>query len=215
MIAITRGQLRRRLIHDTICLLSVVPWWVVFMSLLFSGGQLVFNGGYLGMGPCDDCCPGTITVGTPCGDCSGDTAKMWSVTFDSVDHTESCQSCSNGYYFSTGSGSFSTYTITQTGDDPCFWTGTGTGPYINKSVNSDCSTVDATYSTVDITMFHDSGQYTLYALLPGTGLTGNVYWFLGSGGDSDCMAAQTLSNSNVSHDCSTVGTGGTVTVTPI
>lgn len=214
MIAMTAGQLRRRLWVQSFTALSLIPWLIIFMGLLFKGGQLVFHGGSLAAGTCADCCGGSgcssCVSGTACGNCTGDTPTTWHVSFSSVETAFPCTPCSYGFA-SAGTGSLGTYTLTQSAD--CQWSATASSPTINiDNTTFDCSTVDTTYSAVTVLLQKTVG-YTLTATL--TAGAAFPFFFDGSTTGSDCCVPINIDNANIfGYDCSSVGINGSAVATP-
>lgn len=98
--------------------LWAMPWLVIFMGLLFKDDELVFHGGTIATGSCDDCCVvgggcGACISSSPCTGCTVMPTQL-TLTFSSV------VACEDGPYDGV-------YVVTQdTGfGSPCQWYSAG------------------------------------------------------------------------------------------
>lgn len=103
MIAMTRGQYRRRVINRVQAALAKMPFWIILLGLLFGSGGPIFVDGKLAMGDCADCCPDS-DGGMTCSDCPATdvvcefctdttTPALWHITYMSVEIAMPCTDC--------------------------------------------------------------------------------------------------------------------------
>lgn len=175
--------------------------------------DLPFAGGT----PTDCDCP----TATDCPNCDpGITPLTYTITFDGVENAISkcAGECSNGS-FQGGTGTLSTYTLTQDPDHACQWIFRGSGPsFIRYPESGDCTGPSTTYSSIFIVLKAVAGGHFTISVVDesvdyGVGLSG--IWFEASTDADDCCSALSFSNLATDYDCGDhIAINGTAVATP-